>query len=55
MIGVIGIEELGWSAAQLDAALAEVGDRLTEIYRRSAAGGISTVAVADEMVAERLG
>jgi leucine dehydrogenase len=55
VIGVIGIEELGWSALQLDAALAEIGDRLTEIYRRSEAGGLSTVAVADEMVAERLG
>jgi leucine dehydrogenase len=55
VIGVIGIEELGWSAPQLDAALAEVGDRLTEIYRRSADGGLSTVAVADEIVAERLG
>jgi leucine dehydrogenase len=55
VIGVIGIEELGWSAPQLDAALAEIGDRLAEIYRRSASGGISTVAVADEMVAERLG
>ena len=54
VIGVIGIEELGWSALQLDAALAEIGDRLTEIYRRSDAAGISTVAVADEMVAERL-
>jgi leucine dehydrogenase len=54
VIGVIGIEELGWSAPELDAALAEVGDRLSEIYRRSDAAGISTVAVADEMVAERL-
>jgi len=31
-----------------------IGDRLSEIYRRSDADGISTVAVADEMVAERL-
>jgi hypothetical protein len=54
VIGVIGIEELGWSAPELDAALAEVGVRLTEIYRRSDALGLSTVAVADEMVAERL-
>ena len=41
VIGVIGIEELGWSAPELDAALVEVGDRLSEIYRRSDAGGIS--------------
>jgi leucine dehydrogenase len=55
VIGVVGIEELGWSVPELDAALAGIGDRLTEIYRRSDAGGISTVAVADEIVAERLG
>jgi leucine dehydrogenase len=55
VIGVIGIEELGWSAPELDAALAEVGDRLTEIYRRSDADGISTAAAADLLVAERLG
>jgi leucine dehydrogenase len=55
VIGVIGIEELGWSVLELDAALAEVGDRLTEIYRRSDADGISTAAAADLLVAERLG
>jgi leucine dehydrogenase len=54
VIGVIGIEELGWSGAELEAALAEVGDRLSEIYRRADALGLSTVAVADEMVAELL-
>jgi leucine dehydrogenase len=54
VIGVIGIEELGWSVPELDAALAEVGARLTEIYRRSDASGISTAAAADQLVAERL-
>jgi leucine dehydrogenase len=54
VIGVIGVEELGWSAPQLDAALAEIGDRLSEIYRRSDADGISTAAAADQLVAERL-
>jgi hypothetical protein len=54
VIGVIGIEELGWSVPQLDAALAEVGARLTEIYRRSDTDGISTAAAADQLVAERL-
>ncbi len=54
VIGVIGIEELGWSVPELDAALAGVGDRLTEIYRRSDADGISTAAAADQLVAERL-
>lgn len=53
--GVIGIEELGWSVPELDAALAEVGDRLSGIYRRSDADGISTAAAADLLVAERLG
>jgi leucine dehydrogenase len=55
VIGVIGIEELGWSVPELDAALAEVGDRLSEIYRRADDDGISTAAAADRLVAERLG
>jgi leucine dehydrogenase len=54
-IGVVGIEELGWTAAKLDAALAEIGDRLIEIYRRSDADRISTAAAADLLVNERLG
>jgi leucine dehydrogenase len=54
VIGVIGVEELGWSAPELDAALAKIGDRLGEIYRRSDADGISTAAAADQMVADRL-
>ena len=55
VIGVVGIEELGWSPPELDAALVEIGDRLSEIYRRSDAGGISTMAAAEALVAERLG
>ena len=51
---MIGIEELDWSGPELDVALAEVGARLTEIYRRSDAAGISTAAAADQLVAERL-
>jgi leucine dehydrogenase len=54
VISVCGLEELGWSAAELDAALVAIGDRLGEIFRRAAAEGSSTTAVADAMVAERL-
>jgi leucine dehydrogenase len=55
VIGVIGIEELGWSAPELAAALVAIGDRLTEIYRRSDSDGVSTAVAADQLVAERLG
>jgi leucine dehydrogenase len=54
VLGVLGIEELGWSRPELDAALAEIGARLGEIYRRADAAGISTAAAADALVAERL-
>ncbi len=54
VIGVIGIEELGWTAAELETALAAVGDRLTEIYRRADSHGVSTAVAADQLVAEQL-
>jgi leucine dehydrogenase len=54
VIAVCGLEELRWSAAELDAALVGIGDRLGEIFRRADAQSVSPVAVADAMVAARL-
>ncbi len=53
-IGVGGRESLGWSDAEVNAALARIGDTLLEVYARSAAQGISTAAAADAIAAERL-
>jgi leucine dehydrogenase len=54
-IGVAGIEQLGWSDAEVNAALARIGETLGDVYRRSEEQGISTAAAADAIADERLG
>jgi leucine dehydrogenase len=49
-----GIEALGWDEAQVEQALAGIGETLAEIYRRSDAEGISTGRAAEELAAARL-
>lgn len=53
-IGVAGIEQLGWSADEVNAALEGIGETLREVYRRSAEQGISTAAAAEAIVEARL-
>jgi leucine dehydrogenase len=53
-IGVAGTEQLGWSEAQVSAALAAIGETLRDVYRRSAEQGISTAAAAEAIAEERL-
>jgi leucine dehydrogenase len=53
-IGVAGIEQLGWSDDQVNAALAGIGETLRDVYRRSDEQAISTAAAADAIAAERL-
>jgi leucine dehydrogenase len=53
-IGLVGVEQLGWSEPELDAGLAQIGDTLREILRRADAEGISTAAAADSVADERL-
>ncbi len=53
-IALVGFEQLGWSDAEVGAALAGIGDTLREIYRRSGELGISTAAAADALADERL-
>jgi leucine dehydrogenase len=53
-IGVAGTEQLGWSEAQVNAALAGIGETLRDVYRRSAEQGISTAAAAEAIAEERL-
>jgi leucine dehydrogenase len=53
-IGVAGTEQLGWSEDQVRAALAGIGETLTDVYRRSAEQGISTAAAAEAIAEERL-
>jgi leucine dehydrogenase len=53
-IAIVGLEQLGWSKAELDTALARIGETLQEIYERADARGVSTAEAADVLVEERL-
>jgi leucine dehydrogenase len=52
-IALVGLEQLGWSRAELDKALATIGDTLRQIYKRADAGRTSTAAAA-ALAEERL-
>jgi hypothetical protein len=53
-IALVGLEQLGWSKSDLDAALTRIGETLREIYERADERGISTAAAADVLAEERL-
>ncbi len=53
-IALAGLEQLGWSRAELDTALARIGDTLRQIYERADAQRMSTAAAADVLAEERL-
>ncbi|HEX3455359.1 MAG TPA: Glu/Leu/Phe/Val dehydrogenase dimerization domain-containing protein [Gaiellaceae bacterium] len=50
----VGREALGWGDAEVEQALAGIGDTLTTIYERSEADDVSTGGVALDLAAERL-
>jgi leucine dehydrogenase len=53
-IAIVGLEQLGWSQAELDAGLAGIGETLTQVYELADAQGISTGAAAEALAEERL-
>jgi leucine dehydrogenase len=53
-IAITFLEREGRSQAEVDAALARIGDTLTEIYERADAEGTTTAAAADAVAASRL-
>ena len=53
-IALVGLEQLGWSTSELDAALERIGQTLRQIYERSDELGVSTAAAADLLADERL-
>jgi leucine dehydrogenase len=53
-IGLVGLEQLGWSQPELDRALERIGETLLEIYLRAEAEGVSTADAADALVHARL-
>ena len=53
-IALVGLEQLGWSSTELDAALEQIGHTLRQIYERADAENISTAAASDAVADERL-
>ncbi|MFL5982246.1 MAG: hypothetical protein ACJ74R_11105, partial [Gaiellaceae bacterium] len=53
-VGLAGLERAGWSHAELDAALARIGDTLRSIYARADEEGITTAEAADREAAARI-
>ena len=53
-IALVGLEQLGWSPAELDAALVRIGVTLCEIYERADQEQISTAAASDDLADQRL-
>jgi len=53
-ISLVGVEQLGWTGAEVDEALSGIGDTLRQIYERADAAGTSTSAAADVLADERL-
>lgn len=53
-IAIVGLEQLGWSGSEVDAALAGIGATLGQVYERADEHGISTEAAAEVLVDQRL-
>ena len=53
-IALVGLEQLGWSTRERDAALERIGLTLRQIYERAEERAISTAAAADALADERL-
>jgi leucine dehydrogenase len=53
-VGIVGLEQFGWTDAEVEAALAGIGETLSEIYAQADEAGTTTAAAADALVATRL-
>ena len=54
VLHLMGYEQLGWDAAQLEDKLENIGRTLTQVFAAAAAEGITTEAAADRLAKERL-
>jgi leucine dehydrogenase len=54
VIGLVGLEELGWGASELNAGLESIGVTLREIYERADSTDMTTAEAAELVVGERL-
>jgi glutamate dehydrogenase/leucine dehydrogenase len=54
IIQLIGLEDEGWSEAQLEERLAGIGDTLRELFAEAEANGITPAESAEQLVSRRL-
>jgi leucine dehydrogenase len=53
-LAIVALEQLGWDKSEVDAALAQIGETLRDVFKRADERGTSTAAAADLLVDERL-
>jgi glutamate dehydrogenase/leucine dehydrogenase len=54
VIQLVGLEDRQWSEAELEEALAGIGDTLRRVYRDADEGGVTPAAAAERLAAERI-
>jgi len=54
VIQLVGLEDRGWDEAELERALAGIGDTLRRIYADASAAGITPAEAAERLAAERI-
>jgi len=54
VIQLIGVEDEGWDEAQLEQALAGIGDTLRGLFREADEDGVTPAEAADRLVRRRL-
>ena len=54
VIQLVGLEDRGWSEAELEESLAGIGDTLRRIYRSADDAGVTPAAAAERLAAERI-
>jgi leucine dehydrogenase len=53
-VGIVGLEQFGWTDDEVEVALVRIGETLREIYSRADDAGTTTATAADALVAARL-
>jgi leucine dehydrogenase len=54
VIQLVGLEDLGWTEAELEQGLARIGDTLRTLFRTASEDGITPAAAAERLAAERV-
>jgi glutamate dehydrogenase/leucine dehydrogenase len=54
VVQLVGLEDLGWSEAEVEAGLAAIGDTLRRVYRDAEAAGVTPAEAAERLAAQRI-